>query len=315
MRALRASLSVAVLSSAILLFSVAGTAAPAAASTPTVVAWWSQLSAIPLLAADVPAGGMLLQGDSAAPIGVAGLIIGAPSDTHAGTVTLSLTVTGSSVLTAPPVACAAISSFTAMSDGTWAKRPSYSCARTIRARLDLTRKHLTFSLPRAGAWVLCAGAVLDRVVIEKPGSSSVVEVDTAESSPPASPSPAASSAGTATAHRGDADAPPAADVLIAPAAVPPVGRVTQPNNPVATPQLAPTQQTGTPALATTGSSQGGRRTWSTALGLAVLIALIVYWSDGFGALDVRRRTLSVTRGNVEGGDLDPKPHSATGAAE
>src|SRR6476661_7128169 len=99
------------------------TSTSASAEAPVAYGWWSQsiLGAGPSPAPpDVPADGMFVQNFPSGPGAVSALEFRLPSG---GAATVTLRVTGTPIITQPPVACPATSRFDAAQNGAWSAHP------------------------------------------------------------------------------------------------------------------------------------------------------------------------------------------------
>ena len=233
--------------------------------------WWTQTGAASaVLDSDVPPGGMLVQAGPNGPIAVAAVAVDALLST------VVVPVVGQAVMTSPVRACRLTGVFTPVQGGQWADAPPYDCTGAVQAKQAGT--NLTFTLgPLAiDGVVLVASGQADRVAL---GPPTVVLADGPAAQAPAPPSPTAAGPSTdawPVPAAGGIQLPPlsAAQPVLSPSATAPVPTTLQ--APATRPLVAVSPAVSSPHGAT-------RRTLGTLLAVALLLALLVYWTDGFGA--------------------------------
>jgi hypothetical protein len=293
----------------------------ALAAAPLKYGWWSATNAgapiTPPAPPDVPAKGLYVENGFSGATAIAALSFSVPTSAKVGA--LTLTTTGSPVINAAPLACpidAKSVSYRPSEDGQWAQRPSYDCTHAVKGTVSSDKKTVTFaatSLVRAGslAVAIVAGGTADRIPFQQPAATALTLTSapagssgtTAQSgtggggaySQPASPSkPQAAGAGAA-AGAVSAPAPPSTGSVGA-------GTTSDPGVPpaVASPQAsgAPVSAGGGTAAAASSSGGGGSNRLATVLGLAAVIAALVFWAEGFGVLGGRIVTLAGRRRTV-----------------
>ena len=199
---------------------------------------------------------------------------------------LTLTITGTPLVTAPPVVCLLTSPFTSAEGGPWKDRPSYDCTHQVAGIVNAGKTQVTFAvtgLVNASDLRLAvlAGGSADRIAFAKPGADALTVTAPSQSlsvAPAPQPSTTAAFAAPVPA------APDALAVLPPPAAAesPPASSPT-----VAPAPTAPPAGQATPAASASASPSPVRRTLGTTLGVVLLLLLIIYWADGFGAVPLR----------------------------
>jgi hypothetical protein len=236
-RALRAAQAVLVLT---LAGAFGSGGAPAQADAPIVQGWWTttnQSDALPVtppglpvtVPPDVPADGLLVQGGAAedSPTAYAALVYDLDAGSAAQRLVLNVAPTSATTPQAGLKVCALKdSSVSPQQGGPIAKAPAYDCAKSATAQPSADGTSYTFDAGKVADGTTLAVAILpttatDRVVLSKPGGTSLVTTAAAggTSAPPAfsGPAPAAGTgSGTGTAGTpqlqsgGTLDAPPAA---------------------------------------------------------------------------------------------------------
>ncbi|MEA2682594.1 MAG: hypothetical protein QOK05_922 [Chloroflexota bacterium] len=257
--------------------------APASASTPSDMhyGWWTQAAAGGLggaIAPDVPADGLLVQNSPSAPVAMAAISFSVPDG---GTATIKLDTAGHPVMTQPPQACLLTSPFTPSEGGAWTDRPTYDCKAPLAGQASGTS--ITFaatSLARGGrvAVAILAVGAGDRIAFAKP----VVDIQAPPPQQAVAPEPVPQPGGVVDTG---ATVPP----IPAPAFVPGVINVGPPPAPtsaVAPPPVAAVPNT-LPRVITRATPSSLRGKVGTYLGMALLLAAIVYWADGFGVIALR----------------------------
>jgi hypothetical protein len=256
-----------------------GSAAPG----PTV-GWWSaspldkavsQLL-LPLQiagTATVPKDGMLASSSATGPTAIGAVAQDAPIST------LAVPVLGSRPKGATVYACPLTASFTAIYGGAWAAKPAYDCTTAdVVGVLDASGGTITFDLASlaANAVALITQGAGQRVVLGDPQVTTAAAVQPSAGPTSAAPAPAS---GT-TAPVGSLPQVATAPALPVTAGSPVGAGAVQP-------VLTPRVQVFPPSAPT--SFRTATRTRSI-LSLVLVLACIVYWSDGFGAFRLRPRT-------------------------
>lgn len=195
----------------------------ASASTPASVGWWSRGNAGALLAgtpelagpvgADVPPGGMLLQGspDPATPTAYGALQVDVGP--AAPTVLRLVRADAATAPVAPPLVCVLTESFTPVHGGPAADGPAFDCGRSAPGRPTADGSGFTFDVARlaeSGSLALAvvpAGAT-DRIVLAPLGDGAVETAVT-----PGVPVAALPAAAAGASAPPPSAAPPAAEGL------------------------------------------------------------------------------------------------------
>ena len=282
---------------------VAGLASPAIAlqlmatarastTSPIAYGWWSQLSPLPA-PPDVPANGMYVQNSPGKPVAIAAVVLPVPPGVASGRLTLD--IVGAAVVTQPPVVCRATSAVRDTEDGAWAARPHFDCAHQVAGLLAANQASVSFDVTafidggHVGVVIVAAGTA-DRVPFAAPSLASlrtvlVPPVTSPRGQPPQGPIPAPTGAAGLPTNTtpglglpAPGDLAPQASSPLAP--IPILALPTQQQMPIRTPG---------DAVAAVHSSTGK---WAAPAGLGLLILLIVYWTDGFGAVAIRSRHAS-----------------------
>jgi hypothetical protein len=262
----------------------------ASAQAPAVYGWWAQASVGAVDAPappDVPPDGMYIQDLPSGPSAISALSFETPPGTSSGKLTLQ--ITGTPVITQPPVACLVTSTFKATEGGSWSDKPSYDCTHSVPGVADSGQTELTFTVDKLivadGALdvVVLATGPTDRVAFAKPDAQSL------QTAPPPVTTPPSQSrgAGESSAGGGQPSQPTTAPAPVA--LPPPAPAVATPGAPApvvaATPSRAP-QAAGTTAVSRPASNSLRRRLGEM-LGVALVLACLLYWTDGFGAVPLR----------------------------
>jgi hypothetical protein len=295
-------------------FAVAAAALPTLAAEPPVYGWWSQTNQTSAAAVpappDVPADGMLVQGDIVTPVAIAAVAL--PEDLRSAPTQLTLNLADAPVASASPVACPTDIALTGAFNGAWEDRPSYDCTEPVKGFLSVDQSQLTFDLPSRGAtgWVILGGNRADRLVFERPDATALTADATSSS---ASPGPtatasASSSASPASPQERHADAPPSpereqlslpadlsADLSFVDSAPVVVDAPVQDQQGLQalTPETADAeigsefQPAPAPPVVRAALTQEKSPAWVLPLGLVLVFGLVLYWADGFGALPLR----------------------------
>ena len=298
MRALRARRAGQALLVLLLVGAFASTGGSAQAEAPVAQGWWTTTNSSDSLPVtppdlpvgvppDVPADGLLVQGGPTedAPSAFAALVYDLDEGLAPGKLVLPVAPASATTPAATLKLCRlADSSLSPQQGGAMASAPKYDCAGSVTAGPSSDGKSYTFEAGKLAEGGTLAVAILpsmatDRVVLDRPGASSLTTTTAAggsSSAPPAfvDPAPAPAAGGTGTAETpalqsgGTAEVPalPAADVpgpaVASPAAEAPVVAGQQP---VA---LAPAA----------ASSDTGHGTRTGLLLLAALAVAAVLWA-------------------------------------
>jgi hypothetical protein len=268
---------------------------------PSTYGWWTQsnLGGIGAHDPDVPPGGMLVQNLPTGPAAVSGLSFSLPND--ATTKELTVPISGNPAITLPPVACPATAAVESAEGGPWDKHPAYDCATPVYGEVNADKTQVVFALGglskgRSLSVVLLAGGPTDRIAFSEPGPETLtVKVKPGKTSP----SPTDGTKGGTTAPSTGTDSEPSASSGTGVGAAPPVSGgggapvgggspvVPVPSPlPVASPSLQP--ETVPAGLGTVAQEENStRRVLGTTLGLILLLLSILYWTDGFGAINLR----------------------------
>lgn len=255
--------------------------APTSASAAGVShGWWSQThAASAVLDSDVPADGLLVQRSPAGDIAVAAVHGAGPLHT------LTVPLVGTPVLTSPVRACRLTGAFSPEQGGAWADRPPFDCVGAVSATLRGSTLTFALSTMQTAGVVLQATGESDRVAF---GAPAVVLEE---------PPPAGSRSSVGTPDRRQVSAL-ALTPLVGPVRPLPVASSFQTPEgvslPAPTPAIALQSAPDVPVLSVTPRSVSGgstRTTAATAVALALLLALLLYWSEGFGAAMWRTQPL------------------------
>jgi len=284
----RASRRVAV-AAVLLALSASGqlaTSTAASADAPVAYGWWSQTSlgagASPA-PPDVPPDGMFVQNFPSMPGAVSALEFRLPSEGASGT-TVTLQVTGTPIITQPPVACPATSRFNATQNGAWRAHPGYDCTDAVTGVVSADQTQLKFAvdpLVRGStlSLVVLAGGPVDRIAMKKPDGETLVQASGdassgAETAPPFTIAPSESIPASPSVT--DAPSFPAPDL-------PQVPSVSQPS----ASQPSARIPAAAPAAVVPKPVQNASSSPIDVIGFVLLLMAIIYWSDGFGALPLR----------------------------
>lgn len=182
----------------------------AGAEVPDGRGWWTIAGEPPLVevaSADVPEGGLLIQGSSDDPIAFGALTFDLSDGREPLTLTLSVVPESVSTPTSTLLLCSLTSPFDAADGGPIDDAPSYDCDGAIDAEPDESGSY-TWDVSSLPSGTELAVAVLgtgpaDRVVIAPPGLDTLQVTSSSVVAPPTTP-PVASSAPSA----GDSTVPP-----------------------------------------------------------------------------------------------------------
>lgn len=280
-----------------------GSPLPVAADStgPSIYGWWSQASLAgpdPTSNADVPSDGMLVQNAatgltptascaSSCPLAVSALQFSLPQGAVADTLTLN--ITGHTVITQAPVACPATTAFKAEEGGPWSDAPTYDCTHPVTGVVNAASTAVQFPMatlakPDSLAVVVLAGGPADRIPFTKPGPDALSEKVVAAPTP----------SGGVTPPPEPVTVPfPATVPLPVPgSAIPPPASANAGVTALTPPSPPPTVVASGTASATTQSQPVGGGLVGT-LTVGLLFLAILYWTEGFGA--VRLRTSLASR--------------------
>jgi hypothetical protein len=276
------------------------------ADAPSAYGWWyaanAGLPVAPPAPPSVPADGMYVANDVSGPAAIAALSVPVPSG--AGMGPLVLHIAGTPLMSQPPVACPLRSAIKPAEAGAWSDRPMYDCAQAQKVgSVDAAKTTVTFDASpflRDGAVgvVILAGGPTDQVAFNKPGSDTL-SVSTVPGAVPAGPavgpSDAASFAGPAAGN----DVAPSAPALGAtPYSGLDLGPPASAASPAGPSAAAAPGAVGAPnggfAPTTTAWSKpsGWRARTGGLLGVAAVLAALVAWTEGYGILGGRVRSLA-----------------------
>lgn len=259
------------------------------AIAPRIHGWWTQtyIEGIGSAQPDVPRKGMLVENAPSGPIALSALKFSLKD----GQVPkqLSLSISGSAIITQPPVACVATTAFESSQGGAWEDRPVHDCTHSVPGVVNADQTRIRFPVGklaerRSLSVVILAGGPTDRIAFAKPGPKTL---SLRIKAPSTSRSPAPTKSGTtepvpvsepnACCAVGVATGPPVRIPRVAPV---------RPRSPVALPTSA--AQPDALGAGPDGIGQGEtRRVLGTTLGVSLLLLCILYWSDGYGALGLR----------------------------
>jgi len=289
----------------------------AAADAPVKYGWWSATNAgtpfTPPAPPDVPAKGMYVENNVSGPSAISAISFTVPNGATVGL--LTLVATGSPIMSNPPMAClmpASAQGYKPAQDGAWSAKPAYDCkAGQAAGEVGSDGKTVTFpvaGLVRSGALnvAIVATGQADRIPFNAP-TSSALSLTTAPQSSGAVGSSAGSgvpgSGATGSTGSGMAAAGPAAPAppnagSVAAGAVPDAGvppAVAAPQTAQSQPGTSPTGSTANAAPAAASSPSHARVNAATVLGLAAMVAALLFWTEGFGILGGRIHSLAGRR--------------------
>jgi hypothetical protein len=254
------------------------TAEWASASAPSSYGWWARASlgaAGPAIPPDVPPDGLFVQ-NASEPIALSALSFTVPPGASADQLTLS--VSGTPVISDPPVVCPATSAFEPAQGGSWSDRPAYNCADPVRGIVSSDMKRVVFLVrqlltTQSSSVVVLAGGPADRIAFEKPGLDALsIQLSSA-------PSSSESGSGTSVPIPTFAPTPRPAPIL---------AQTPLPTTPPGQGHALSAPPPNVPGGSASGVALGStRRRVGTTLGVALLLLSILYWSDGFGIVPLR----------------------------
>ena len=260
---------------------VAGSGAPAAGAPSVRAGWWSAVAPAPP-PPDVPDDGLYASGGLQGPTAVAAVSFELPAGATATALTIELA--GTSPQAGSLLAClvpADAASFEEAQNGAWADRPAYDCdAASSPAVVDGSSVSFDVTSLQQGSLLALAlvPGTTDRTSFARP------TIDALQLVLPEGPAsmPAVSEAPPATATAASVAAPPA---RIVPAPV----RID------VAPALASTPVAATPVLpapvaavaAVDGEDAPTRTRVGGAIGFALLLAVLLFYSQGRGLLGAR----------------------------
>ena len=284
------------------------------ADAPAVYGWWyaanAGLPVPPPAPPSVPPDGMYVANDVSGPAAIAALSVPVPSG--AGMGQLILHIAGSPLMSQPPIACPLRSSIKTAEGGAWSDRPTYDCTQAEKVgSVDAAKTTVTFDASpflRDGAVgvVILAGGPTDQVAFNKPGPDTL-PVSTVPGAAPGAPATGTGDAATAaTPGAGDAgvSAPQGFDATQLPAtSVGPTFGATPGAGPAATAGTGPRTGGSTAAFGAARSvptkPSGWRARVGELVGAAAVLAALVAWSEGYGLLGGRVRSLASPLGPSE----------------
>ena len=272
----------------------------ASADAPVAYGWWSQTSlgagASPA-PPDVPPDGMFVQNFPPSPGAVSALEFRLPSQGAAAT-TITLQVTGTPIITQPPVLCPATSRWDAVQNGPWRSHPSYDCAHAVTGVVSADQTRVQFVVdalvqgPTLSVVVLAGGPV-DRIALKKPDSGTLSQRSSDAAGAAETPSPPAIEPSEPVPA-----SPLVTDVPTFPAPVLPQGPSA---GQASTGQPSTGIQAASPAVPASKPVQNADNSTIDVIGFVLLLLAIIYWTDGFGALPLRSsRVLQRARQKARG---------------
>lgn len=277
------------------------------ADAPSAYGWWYEANAglpvAPPAPPSVPADGMYVANDVSGPAAIAALSIPVPSGASMGP--LVVHVAGTPLMSQPPVACPLRSAFKPAEAGAWSDRPTYDCAQAEKVgSVDSAKTTVTFDASpflRDGAVgvVILAGGPTDQVAFKRPGPDTL-PVSTAPGASPGGVAPGVSDTGNvavpsvdtsqAPVQQGFDTTPFPASSVAPPAAVSPGGSA------AAAAGIAPRALGTPPGAGSVGDGatkpSGWRTTTGGLLGVAAVLVALVAWTEGYGLLGGRVRSLA-----------------------
>jgi len=273
------------------------------ADAPSAYGWWYQANAglpvPPPAPPSVPYDGMYVANDVSGPAAIAALSIPVPSG--AGMGPLVLHVAGTPLMSQPPVACPLRSALKPAEGGAWSDRPTYDCAQAQKVgSVDAAKTTVTFDASpflRDGAVgiVILAGGPTDQVAFTRPGPDTL-PVSTA----PGGAAPVANDAGNvAVPSAENTEVPLPQSIATSPfpsVSVEPPVALTPGGSAAAAIGIAPRAAGAPSALGPVGAVATKRSGWRASVGgllgaAAVLVALVA-WTEGYGLLGGRVRSLA-----------------------
>ncbi len=270
---------------------------------PTTYGWWTQtnIAGIGSGDPDVPPGGMLVQNLPTGPAAVSALSFSLPDG--ATTKELAVSISGTPAITLPPLACPATGPVESAEGGPWEEHPAYDCQNPVYGEVNAEKTRILFAVEglakgRSLSVVILAGGPTDRIVFSEPGPETLtikLKAKANGTSPsqteetkggPTAPSTGTDDQPSASGATGVGAAPPAGDPSGAP--VGGGGPVVTPPSPLPAASPAPQPETLPAGVGSVAQEENStRRILGTTLGLVLLLLSILYWSDGFGAINLR----------------------------
>lgn len=293
-RALKATSLVTVATTAgVLAISSAG------ADAPDAYGWWyeanSGLPVAPPPPPSVPNNGLYVENGFSGPAAISALSFEVPSGTAVGA--LVLHVSGTAVMSKPPVACPLTSPIKSVQEGRWSERPSYDCNKAqVTGQVDSAMTTVTFdtsSLVENGqvSVAILAGGPADAVAFDAPGSDALAVT-------PVSAAPSATGPTSAGAPQGTS-APSFTSSPQAPLSIGVNPGITTSTSAASVPGTAGEQNPGGAGGGTTHHVAAAAKRRSSLpslvaqiLGLATLGLLLVAWTEGYGILGGRIKGLA-----------------------
>lgn len=293
------------------------------ADAPAAYGWWyapnAGLPVTPPAPPSVPPDGLYVANDVSGPAAIAALSVPVPSG--AGMGPLVLHVAGTPLMSQPPVACPLRSSFKPAQAGAWSDRPTYDCAQAEKVgSVDAAKTAVSFDASPflhdgAVGVVILAGGPTDQVAFNRPGPDTL-PVSTAPGASPGDLATGTGDAGNVTVPSADSLGPSAPQGIdTTPFASSDLG-----SPGAATPGAGPAVPAGPSppsagggaraALAPAGSVGATRSGWraraGAAVGAAAVVLALIAWTEGYGVLGGRVRSLASPLGPSE-----RAPRSAT----
>lgn len=261
------------------------------AVAPTTYGWWTQtnVGGIVLAQPDVPEKGMLVENGPTGPIALSALRFSLEDGATA--TRLELPISGTPVITQPPLACIASNAFKSAQGGAWEGRPEYDCKQSVPGVVNAEQTQIRFVVEtlaerRSLSVAILAGGPTDRIAFAQPGPETLsLKIKGTRSPSPSGPAPESGSIDPSTVSdernvccaTGESIAPPVRESE---------GQGRERNPGAAAPAVA-SKPDALPGPDVSGQGDSTRRAVGTTTGVALLLLCILYWSDGFGALGLR----------------------------
>jgi hypothetical protein len=260
------------------------------AIAPKAYGWWSQtnIGGIVLAQPDVPQKGMLVENGPSGPIALSALRFSLKDG--AAATRLELSISGTPVITQPPVACISTTAFESAQGGAWEGRPEYDCKQSVPGVVNAEQTLIRFVVEtlaerRSLSVAILAGGPADRIAFAKPGSETL-SLKTIATRSPSSSEPAESGSVDPSTVSDERNACCATGESTAPPVREREGQDRERNPGAAVPTSA-SQPDALPGPDAGGQGDSTRRAVGTTTGVTLLLLCILYWSDGFGALGLR----------------------------
>ena len=167
------------------------------AIAPKTHGWWTQtyIEGIGSVQPDVPEKGMLVENAPTGPIALSALRFSLKDGATAKR--LRLSISGTPVITQPPVACITTTAFESAQGGAWEDGPGYKCKHSVPGVVNAEQTEIRFAVGRLAkrrslSVVILAGGPTDRIAFAKPGRETLslsVKTNSTPTPPPPTDAP------------------------------------------------------------------------------------------------------------------------------